>query len=295
MIAGLIGISALVLDVGAWYREHRRLQSVADAAALAGAHRLPYDADGAAQLAYEYAMKNGGPLPQVSFTDAATIAVSVSRETPGVLARIIGSGLDSVGVSAGARASALLPSRASGAVPLIVSSSQPNLSACGGAPCFGSLYTTSLPVNDDATAGGGQMGLVDLRSDGDGSVTADQIAGWVRSGLSDPMDPERYYTAAGSCKFSNQNFHAALDEKVATQTPLLFPVYDAGRTDTTSNPPRYYIVGWSAFVIVDYRLNGCGNKNDFIRGYFVNKIIQGQADPESSGYDFGIRVIALVA
>ena len=40
-LAGLIGMSALVLDVGSWFREKRQLQLTADAAALAGAQALP--------------------------------------------------------------------------------------------------------------------------------------------------------------------------------------------------------------------------------------------------------------
>ena len=35
------GLAAAVLDVGAWYREDRKLQATADAAALAGAQGLP--------------------------------------------------------------------------------------------------------------------------------------------------------------------------------------------------------------------------------------------------------------
>src|SRR5438132_4699068 len=39
----LLGMSALVLDVGSWFRTKRRLQGTADAAALAGAQSLPSD------------------------------------------------------------------------------------------------------------------------------------------------------------------------------------------------------------------------------------------------------------
>ena len=37
----LLGMAALVLDVGSWYRADRAVQSTADAAALAGAQKLP--------------------------------------------------------------------------------------------------------------------------------------------------------------------------------------------------------------------------------------------------------------
>ena len=37
----LMGMAALVIDVGSWYRAHRAAQSTADASALAGAQALP--------------------------------------------------------------------------------------------------------------------------------------------------------------------------------------------------------------------------------------------------------------
>ena len=37
MLVSLLGMAALVLDVGSWYRAKRNLQATADAAALAGA------------------------------------------------------------------------------------------------------------------------------------------------------------------------------------------------------------------------------------------------------------------
>jgi len=37
----LLGMAALVLDIGSWYRADRSTQSTADAAALAGAQKLP--------------------------------------------------------------------------------------------------------------------------------------------------------------------------------------------------------------------------------------------------------------
>ncbi len=37
----LVGMAALVVDVGSWYQAQRHLQTAADAAALAGAQELP--------------------------------------------------------------------------------------------------------------------------------------------------------------------------------------------------------------------------------------------------------------
>ncbi|MFC2145224.1 pilus assembly protein TadG-related protein [Actinomycetota bacterium] len=54
LIIVFVGMTALVVDVGSLYQERRDLQTVADAAALAGAQELP-DRDEAKQKAIEYA------------------------------------------------------------------------------------------------------------------------------------------------------------------------------------------------------------------------------------------------
>lgn len=291
MMTGLIGVTAYVVDVGAWDTSHRQMQATADAAALAGAQALPYDQTSAGTLATTYATKNGGPSPIVTFPSSNTIKVTMQKSAPGVFATVYGSQNGAVAISAEAQARAGLVSQAQGAVPLVVNKTQAQLTACGGIPCFNTAVT--LGVNDDTTLGGGQAGLIDLRTNGDGSVTAQQITDWVTNGLSSNMPANAFYSSAGSCKFSNQSFHNALDAKIASASPLLFPVYDPTRTDAAANPPRYYIVGWAAFVITSYRLNGCGNKNDFISGYFVHQIARGTSDGTATA-DYGVRVVTLV-
>lgn len=288
-LLALIGAGALVLDVGSWFREQRRLQSVADAAALAGAQELPYDPGAATAVAVDYAGRNGGAELTVRFPEDYAIEVEARATSPSVLSQLLG--VSGVRVSARARAEVRRLARALGAVPIVVSASHPDLFACGG-PCFDS--PTTIDVEADDALGGGQMGLIDLRPGGDGSVTADQIAGWVSTGLEELMDPDSYYTSAGSCKFSNRNFHDALDAKILSGEPLLFPVYDPELTDTVSRPPRYFVVGWAAFVVTGYRLNGCG-RNDWISGYFVPLSGRGAAatSPYDGTPDYGVRIVSL--
>lgn len=292
MMTGLIGITAFVIDVGSWERSHRSMQAIADASALAGVEDLPYDTDGARTLATTYATKNGGSSPIITFPTSNTIDVKMTNQSPGYFSPVLDSSKSSVTITAEAQATAGLVTQAQGAVPLVVSRTQPQLTACNGIPCFNTSVT--LKINDDTTLGGGQAGLIDLRTNGDGSVTAGQIADWVTNGLGTDMPANQYYYSAGSCKFSNQSFHSALDAKVASASPLLFPVYDPAQTDTTSSPPRYYIVGWAAFVVTSYRLNGCGNKSDFITGYFVHDVTQGTSDGSATA-DYGVRVVTLTS
>src|SRR5690348_13375576 len=79
----LLGMAALVLDIGSWYRADRATQSTADAAALAGAQALPNSTADASSLASQYADKNGSGLDSVSFSNSYgpndTITVQVKR------------------------------------------------------------------------------------------------------------------------------------------------------------------------------------------------------------------------
>jgi Flp pilus assembly protein TadG len=290
LMTGLIGVTAFVVDVGAWDQNQRSMQATADAAALAGAEDLPYDQAGATALANSYAAKNGGGTATVSFPALDTIDVKMQDYGSGTFATIYGSQNTNVRITGEAVAKSGIVTAAQGVVPLVVTKNQSQLTACGAYPCFNQPAT--LKINDDVTLGGGQAGLIDLT--GNGSVTSTQIADWVTNGLSTPLPSNAYYYSAGSCKFSNQNFHTALDAKVAAGTPLLFPVYDPSRTDTTTSPPRYYIVGFAAFVITSYRLNGCGNKSDFIGGYFVHEVTTGISDGTATA-DYGVRTITLTS
>src|SRR5207248_9739361 len=64
-MTGLIGVTAFVVDVGAWDQNHRSMQATAHAAALAGARDLPYDQTGASALASSHPAKDGGRPPTI--------------------------------------------------------------------------------------------------------------------------------------------------------------------------------------------------------------------------------------
>ena len=67
----LVGMAALVIDVGSWFHAQRKLQTAADAAALAGAQHLPTQQSTALTVALDYAQRNysGIPAPTVTFPE----------------------------------------------------------------------------------------------------------------------------------------------------------------------------------------------------------------------------------
>src|SRR5437667_202274 len=87
-LAGLLGMAALVVDVGSWFRANRQTQAAADASALAGAQALPTDPSNAQSSALTWANKNGGGVLGADITITSdltpndTISVKVKRTTP---------------------------------------------------------------------------------------------------------------------------------------------------------------------------------------------------------------------
>ncbi len=96
LITVLIGFAAIVIDVGASYEERRQNQTVADAAALAGAQELPENPDAAVSMAIEYASSNGRAITasavQITSTnvDNDTIKVSIVSTVNYTLAEVLG-------------------------------------------------------------------------------------------------------------------------------------------------------------------------------------------------------------
>ncbi len=158
----LMGMSALVIDVGAWYRAHRSAQSTADASALAAAQALP-DTTRATALANEYAGKNSGTGPgatgpQITFSrqgfETDTVQVTVTKPHPGFFAKLFG--LASVNVKGRATARAWNVSKVKGVAPITVNYKHPLLNCTRGQhptcnPNFGS--PTTLTLEDIHTLG----------------------------------------------------------------------------------------------------------------------------------------------
>jgi len=129
IIVVLLGITALVIDVGSLYQKRGFYQNVSDSASLAGAQELPESREYAVAAAVDYADKNNVDISydcrnhtaedvEISQTYAHddTITVTLSnREAPLYFARIFGK--DTVNISASATAMAASPVNIYGVVP----------------------------------------------------------------------------------------------------------------------------------------------------------------------------------
>jgi Putative Flp pilus-assembly TadE/G-like len=284
-LTALLGISALVLDVGSWLRVQRKLQATVDAAALAGAQYLPQDPTAAAQAAQTYISRNGGDPAQASVSLPAgdEITVDEHEDAPSFFANVFH--ISSARVGAHATALARTAGTVRYVAPIAVSEQHPMLQ-CRPQPCFDQptqIDLADLKFPDSSTAAG-NFGLLDLDGDAGGSASTSVLADWLRNGYSGPLGVGVYEGAPGA-HFNAAPFDSALNARVGTE--VLFPVY---RSITGSGSgAAFNVVGWVAFKLTRWTASGSGGT---LYGQFTRVTWDGVGD--AGAPDYGVRTIALV-
>jgi Flp pilus assembly protein TadG len=285
----LLGMAGLVIDVGSWYRSQRDLQADADAAALAGAQKLPADTSTASGLAKTYASKNGFTLPTSGITISGTavpddsITVKVDKNAPTFFSKVFG--LASVPVRAEATAKSSLLGSAKYVAPIAVNINHPMLSGLNGGvtcPCFD--VPTTLPLGK--TGAPGAFALLDL--DGNkGGTGASDLADWIQNGYQNYLDLGDYFSNTGA-KFDSNSITDALQARIGTV--LMFPVYDT--LLGTGVNALYHVVAWVGFRIDSFTASG---NTGTLTGAFTTITWQGlPATPNNGEPNLGTRVVTLI-
>lgn len=286
-------MAALVLDVGHWFRDKRRLQGTADAAALAGAQQLPENPSGAKSLAQTYANKNGGDVAGanivVSSTYGAndTIAVKGQRSDPGIFSRVLG--LASAGISANAKARVGSPISVMHVAPMVVRCNHPLIQNCnnnGNLPQF----NVSTTLDYDPMGAPGAFGMLNLNKGG-GTPGSSEEADWILKGYDAWLDVNKDYNSDPGAKFSSNQVQSALDDRMANDPVLLFPVYE--RLTGTGQNAKYFVIGWVGFHLTSYVVHG---NNATLTGYFTTYIARGilASGGPGNATNFGVRSIQLI-
>ena len=290
----IVGMAALVVDVGSWFRVQRHLQTAADAGALAGAQNLPTDQSGAAATAVSYAQTNysGIPAPTVTFPNPGTIDVVAQTTAPGVLAKIYGSVFNTVTVRAHARAQVSVPSMLKNVAPVAVK----NTAACASTNpgCYGQTVRLTFEESNVASS---TIGLINLTCHSTAStacgsssgIGGSQLQDWIENGYPDALPVNEWYgvktgETVGPVKHGFENM---------VGKPLFFPVFD----QVTSSGPNYFfhVIGWAAFVIHPGGITW-GPQGRELVGHFATFLATDLAagNPLTGTTDFGVHVITLI-
>ena len=286
----LLGMAALVLDVGSWYRADRAVQSTADAAALAGAQSLPYNPGNASTLAVQYGDKNGGGVNGSGITISNsslgvndTITVHLTRPAPGVFTKLFG--VNSVTVGAHATARASLMQQAQYIAPIGVNLKHPKLKGTVSCPCFGVGNPTTLPLGKTGAPGAFDLLNVDGSHGGTGPQT---LGDWILKGYSGYLPIGSYLSDPGA-KWNSKPVGDALTARIGTN--LLFPVYDVIVGNGAN--ATYHVVGWVGFHLTGFTAQGSSGS---ITGYFTQVIWDGIESVAGNGSnpDLGARVVKLI-
>lgn len=287
----LLGMSALVLDVGAWFRTKRQLQATADAAALAGAQMLPGTPGSAITMAVDYANKNGGGVLAGDVTVTSTnggndtIAVAAKKNEPGFFSRVFG--LNAVDVGAKAKAIVGNPQSALYVAPMVVDCDHALIKNCnnnGHMPQFN--VETTLPY--DPMGAPGAFGMLNLG--GNQNPGASEEAEWILHGFNQYLDVNKNYRSDPGAKFSSGgNIQVALEQRKGTV--LLFPVFQT--LSGTGQNAVYYIIGWIGFYLESYEVHG---NTATLTGYFTEYIARGILASSGNGNqpNYGVKTIQLI-
>jgi Flp pilus assembly protein TadG len=285
-LAALLGMAALVLDVGSWFREKRQLQLTADSAVLAGAQALPGSPSTAASLAFQYAQSNGRPLSanDLSITSDLsandTITANARTDAPGFFSKLFG--IETVKVGATATARAALAAEALYVAPMVVNKLHPLLSGSG-CPCF--TQQTTLDFGKDGAPG--SFGMLNLAG-GNGTPGTSDEADWILHGFDKYLPLGTYRSDPGAKFASGGNIQDALQDRIGTV--LLFPVFDT--LSGSGQNAEYNIIGWVGFYLDGYDVHG---NIATLTGHFTRYIAKGiQASTGTPQPDYGVRVIQLI-
>jgi Flp pilus assembly protein TadG len=311
-MVGFVAMTAFVVDVGSWFHQQRATQATVDAAALAGAQKLP-DKDAATAQAVNYGTKNGAggtiSASNVSVTTTYgpnydTVKVTKAQQADDFFGKIFG--FSFVTVHAKATAMVGTPSEVIYVAPIVVSILHPDITGADckqqlpdgtSNPCFGPAYPTSINLSKNGAPGAfdllnldcGDATLTSSCTNTQGTTGASTMADWIQNGFDKYLPLGGYYSDPGA-KYNGNEIDNSLAAREGTE--LLFPVYDT--LVLQGSNATYHIVGWIGFHLTYGTLQGqTGN----LQGYFTRVIWKGIL-PSGGGSpapaSLGVGTIALV-
>jgi hypothetical protein len=317
MLVVLLGVGALVLDVGNLYWERRQLQNSADAAVLAAAQDIAAGEEAAAeQTARTYATFNntrGANVESFEYDPVASTVTVMTRtgdeDGPGFLGAWLAGVLGHDEYFARAEATALITGAKGGAAfPVIISfceweaflNNPEEFGTPGFEPDFKETSQTIHLLDPHGATGDctgpsghqapGGWGWLEPDS-GECTAQVDE-EGWVDGNTGSTSPSPANQTGCDQAFF---------DGLVASGEPVLVPIFEQ-TNDKPGDNHEFKVMGFAAYVIDGYRIRGnwannapCSNPDRCFSGRFTEYITLAQyQEGDYATFDLGAREIYLI-
>ena len=265
ILPALIAVAALAIDASNAYAQQRRIQTAADAAALAGAQRLALGGslDVVASDVQSLATANGADSAAWEAIDNNTgVRVTVERTVNTFFAGSIG--YHTITVRAAASARYLSLTGADNLLPMAIKY-----------PPNGFVFGQSYTLWDDGKDGPGSFGWISWNGNPSAKTLEQNIANPSNSGLWNIGD--QVPAAAGV-----MNSASVWDALAAWQgKEILIPIYDIMING------KYRIYTFAEFTVVS-----TSKKDKTVTGYF-SRTLRRSASVGAGGADLGVRDVRM--
>lgn len=297
----LLGLAALVVDIGFLYLNKTQLANSADAAALAGAKELPKDPIEAINIAEEYALTNGKPTDITDTTisaDNKTIYVEISRDVKLFFAPILS--INSSTVTAKAAAQVKIAASVPWIVPFVLPKTQN----------FDHTHQFTMRMNDPKNPHGKYE--FDYMNVGIKNTSFQDYINYLKNGYKETFkisDNMQYLGPSSGGKASVEAFYDRTVQdpntdytkaKVGDPRVMLIPIVETMLPRNTSEGTSMKIIGFVGFFLEDVHKGTIQKDGNYgvtfhAKGRFLKNLNIGSGDSTSNPvYDYGVCVIKLI-
>ena len=293
LMVPMLGFTAIAVDIGHVYAERARLQTSADAAALAVAQDCARGACGD-MLATASALVAANDVgvttaPPVLGSGGHSVTVTGDKPTDHWFAPILG--IDSTQVSASATVAWGAPGAGTAVLPITFSWCEFSQQTHGGMPSSTIVHTIYFTKTSNTVGCTGPSNLI--VPGGFAYIDTDPGTCQASSAVNQRMNSKTGNSVPSSCLPTD--FSGYLGRTV------LLPLFDdSGDTGTNA---WYRVFGYAAFTITGYSLGGqyqsssrpCNGNNRCIAGYFVRFVdLSDRFTYTNPGPDLGAQILRLV-
>jgi Flp pilus assembly protein TadG len=291
LMVPMLGFTALAVDAGAVYAEKARLQTAADAAALAVAQDCARGncGDMLATATAIVAANNGGATSRPPVLSSAPTSVTVTGDKPVQhwFAPVIG--IDSTAVSATATVAWGTPGAGTAELPLTFSWCEFAAQTGGGVPSGTTPRTILFPKKSDTGCTGPSHLFV---PGGFGWLETTGNSCQARSAVGGKSTSSTGNNPSNGC--STADFTALQGDTV------LLPIFDS--SGGTGSGAWYHVYGYAAFRITGYFFGGqyswnkpCSGSERCVAGYFTRFVdLSERFTYTNDGPDLGAAILRLV-